>query len=93
MKDTKQPDLLWAAVRGLLIFVFFPASSLRHESFKINGLIRNINGLDPEIENLTEPIFQLGFNRGYHINKRAHRDPNFLVQSLPLIEMAFTVEL
>ena len=34
-----------------------------------NGLVRNINGLFLETKYLTQPIFQLGFHWGFHVNK------------------------
>ena len=66
----KGPDLLWAAMSGLVTLVFYPSLSWRPESFKKkNVLFRHINGLAPEIKELAEPIFYLGFNQGSHINK------------------------
>ena len=34
-----------------------------------NGLVRHMNGLASEIEELIQPIFHLVFHQGYHVKK------------------------
>ena len=52
------------------MLVFFLSSSWRPKYSKVkNGLVRHINCLTPELEDLTQPIFHLCFCRGSHVKK------------------------
>ena len=54
-------------------------------------MVRHINGLALEIKDYTEPIFHLGFNRSPMSTKLAQKDPSFVAQSTPPLEMACNV--
>ena len=93
MNDEKLPDHLWFDVSRLLMLILFPYSSRRPEYLRLNDLVIYINGLAPEIKELTQPILNLGFHRGSHVNKKkAHMDTTFVSQSTPPLEMACTVD-
>ena len=49
-----------------------------------SGLVRHINGLAPEIEELTQPIFHLGFS-GLQYQQNGNTDPQPLWNSLFLL--------
>ena len=47
--------------------------------FSLNRLVRRIHGLAPEIEELTQSIFHMGFNWVSHINKIGTKSSNICV--------------
>ena len=90
----KRPDLLWDSVSGSLTLVFFPYSSRRPESFKINTAWSDLSMVWPrKLKSLLIPFSTRVLTGTPILTKRAKRDPNFVAHSPPPLEMAWIFEL
>ena len=67
VNDKKRYDRLWADMNGSLILILFPYSSWIPKPFKVRWLGETHQWPGPEIEDITEPIFHLGFHRGHPV--------------------------
>ena len=77
MKDKKRPDRLWVSVIGSLMFIFFPSSSWRPESFKVKMSWSDVLMVCPcKSKIFLSPFFHLGFHWGSHVNKTGAQSSN-----------------
>ena len=94
MKDKKRPVLLCAAVSGSRILVFFPYSSWRPKSFKIETSWSDTSMVWPWKLMISLSPFSTWVLTGARIlTKRSQRAPTFVMKSPSPLEMAYTVEL